>query len=47
MIEIHFGSIILRLDGGLWWLEQTDGEAMEVSLLELDRVLQEYYSGNF
>ena len=47
MIEINFGTIILKFDGRIWWLSQLDGESMEVSLAEVDKLLQDYYKGNF
>jgi len=47
MIAIKFNSIVIKYNDGLWWLEQLDGEAMEVSVDEIERLLQAYYSGNF
>lgn len=47
MIEITFNSISLKFDGEVWWLVQPDGEAMEVSVVEIESFLKLYYQGNF
>lgn len=45
--EIRIGSIILKTDGDTMWLETVEGEAMEVSPDEIEKILSDYYAGNF
>lgn len=47
MITITFGSISLVFNGEFWMLEQTSGEAMEISEKEIEKILQNYYGVNF
>lgn len=44
---ISFGSILVKADSDRIWLEQDSGEAMEVSEIEMEKLLQDYYAGNF
>lgn len=46
-IEIIINSIKLGFDGEKLWLLQHDGEGMEVSKEEIEKLLQDYYKGNF
>ena len=46
-ITLHFGRISIRLQDERYFLVQEDGEAMEVGEVELERLLQDYYEGNF
>jgi len=45
--QIKIGSIILAIKCGSYWIMQLDGEGMEVDMHEMERMLQDYYSGNF
>ena len=47
MIELTFNTIVLRYDSQRWWLIQMDGEGMEISVTEIENILQNYYTGNF
>ena len=47
MFEIWFGSICIKWSLGEYWLEQRNGEGMTVSSEELERILQDYFGGNF
>jgi hypothetical protein len=46
-ICVGLGSISIIFYDNIIFLEQADGEGMEVSMQELEKLLQEYYSGNF
>jgi hypothetical protein len=47
-VSIDFNGITLKLyEGEKLWLEMPDGEGMEVSTVEIEKLLKEYYDGNF
>ncbi len=46
--EMAFGNMIIRVfSSGELWLLKPDGEGMEVSADELEKLLSDYYDGNF
>jgi len=47
MVTIDFGSIILKIQGDVIWLELPDGESMGVDKEVIEKLLLEYYADNF
>ena len=47
IFRVKIGSIYLVRYTNMFMIEQPSGEAMEVSELELARLLDDYYAGNF
>lgn len=40
-------AIFIEAETGIWWLERADGEAVEITEWELDKLLSDYYNGKF
>ena len=48
LVMLEFGTITLKIMGNnKIWLKQIYGEGMEVSGFEIEKLLQDYYKGNF
>jgi len=46
-VTFSFNSIVLKFDGDKLWIEKTTGEAMEVSKIEIETLLEKYFLENF
>jgi len=46
-VTFSFDSIVLKFDGDKLWIEKTTGEAMEVSDMEIETLLEKYFLENF
>lgn len=42
-----FGNIALAYKEDKYWIEKSDGEAMEVGEKEMEMLLNSYYNGHF
>ena len=48
VVIVQFGTITLKLYGGdRVWLQQSDGEGMEVAKVDIEKLLQKYYTDTF